>query len=123
MLFHLVNGWWSDAFFRKAPDATVHDQLHLHGCIRQGFDCKNVAQPASVCQYSLEQTSGFLAKVGDYAYLLSRNAANGNVYSEEEYKNLTVLAEIAALLSQNLLSIQADMNDGKMTFQELSSSS
>lgn len=74
-------------------------------------------------KYSLEQTSGFLAKVGDYAYLLSRNAANGNVYSEEEYKNLTVLAEIAALLSQNLLSIQADMNDGKMTFQELSSSS
>jgi germination protein YpeB len=74
-------------------------------------------------KYSLEETSGFLAKVGDYAYLLSRNSSNGKGYSEEEYKNLTVLAEIAALLSQNLLSIQADINEGKMTFQELSSSS
>lgn len=74
-------------------------------------------------KYSLDETTGFLAKVGDYAYLLSRNASNGKGYSEEEYKNLTVLADISALLSQNLLSIQTDINEGKLSIRELSSSS
>lgn len=74
-------------------------------------------------QYKLEETSGFLAKVGDYAYILSRNASNGRGYTDEEYKNLKVLTEVAALLSQNLLSVQSDINEGRLTFRDLSNAS
>jgi germination protein YpeB len=74
-------------------------------------------------KYRLEETSGFLTKVGDYSYCLSKNSSGGNGYTEEEYKNLITISQVASILSQNLLSLQADINDGKISMKELSSSS
>jgi germination protein YpeB len=70
-------------------------------------------------EYRLEETSGFLTKVGDYVYCLSKNASGRSGYTEEEYKNLQTLSQVASVLSQNLLSLQADINDGRLTFREL----
>ena len=47
--------------------------------------------------YELENTAAFIAKVGDYAYSLSRNASNGEGYTDEEYENLVSLSKNANL--------------------------
>lgn len=67
----------------------------------------------------LEQTAGFVAKLGDYVYALSRSAAEGTALTEEQYANLTSLSETAALLAGNLTQLQADVHDGRITLTEL----
>ena len=73
-------------------------------------------------KYRLEETSGFLTKVGDYAYCLSKSASDGKGYTQEEFINLVTISQVASILSQNLLSLQADINDGTITMKELSGS-
>jgi spore germination protein len=73
-----------------------------------------------VSNYELEQTAGFIAKVGDYAYMLSKNAAAGGTYSEEQYANLKVMSDTATVLSDNLKQLMADINSGALTVTELS---
>ena len=60
----------------------------------------------------LEKTSGFIGKVGDYAYSLSRKAAKGVSFSQEEKDNLRALSETASLLAQNFKSIQNELGSG-----------
>jgi len=61
---------------------------------------------------SLERTSGFIGKVGDYAYALSRKAAKGESFSQEEKDNLRALSDTASLLAMNLESMQNDLGSG-----------
>lgn len=72
--------------------------------------------------YELEHTASFITKLGDYAYMLSKNAALGNAYSDEEYKNLKTLSESASLLSDNLTQLYADIEAGKLSLYELEKS-
>ena len=44
--------------------------------------------------YELEQTAGFISRVGDYAFALSRSAAAGESLSDEQRENLKTLADI-----------------------------
>jgi len=68
---------------------------------------------------NLEQTAGFISRVGDYSYSLARSAAQGNGYTEEDRQNLRSLSDTASLLSQNLNSMQTDMQHGRLTITEL----
>ncbi len=70
----------------------------------------------------LEQTSGFISRVGDYAYVLSRSAAAGNGYSQEELENLKALSDTAQLLADNMRSLQTDLMDGVLTMDEVEAS-
>ena len=67
----------------------------------------------------LEQTAGFISRIGDYAFSLSRASSGRDGYSDEERVNLKKLSETARLLSQNLSSLQADMNAGGLTMDDL----
>lgn len=67
---------------------------------------------------SLEKTSGFIGRVGDYAYALSRKAAKGESFSQEEKDNLHALSDTASLLSTNLESMQNDMGSGLVGIDE-----
>ena len=69
--------------------------------------------------YELEQTAGFISRVGDYAYALSRAAAAGEPFTEEQRQNLKSLADAAGVLSENMRSLQTDMLDGVLTMDEL----
>lgn len=69
--------------------------------------------------YELEQTAGFISKVGDYAFALSRAAAAGESLSDEQRENLKALAESSALLRENMKNLQRDMMDGVLTMDEL----
>ncbi len=69
--------------------------------------------------YELEQTAGFISRVGDYAFALSRSAATGESLSDEQRENLKALADTSAVLNQNMKNLQADMMDGVLTMDEL----
>ena len=70
----------------------------------------------------LEQTASFISRVGDYSFALSRSAARGNTFSEEELNNLIKLSDTASLLAQNLRDLQVDMADGHLGAQEIEAS-
>lgn len=69
--------------------------------------------------YELEQTAGFISRVGDYAYALSRAAAAGEGLSDEQREGLKSLAVMAGVLSGNMKNLQTDMLDGVLTMDEL----
>lgn len=62
----------------------------------------------------LEQLSGFISRVGDYAFALSRTAPERGAYSAEELENLRALSGTAGTLSQNLKSLRSDVQDGTL---------
>ncbi len=75
-----------------------------------------------VSSQELEQISGFISRVGDYAFALSRAAAKGEESTDEQRQALAGLAESSQLLAQNMKSLQADMLDGVLTMDELAES-
>ncbi len=66
----------------------------------------------------LEKTSSFIGKVGDYAYSLSRKAARGESFTQEERDNLRKLSEATALLAQNMNSLQDEMGSGLLSMDQ-----
>ena len=60
----------------------------------------------------LEQTSSFLATAGDYAVYLLRRSGGGEDVTDADRENLRQLSDSAALLSENLRQLRADMADG-----------
>ena len=66
----------------------------------------------------LEKTAGFIGKVGDYAFALSRKAARGESFSQEDKDNLRALSETAALLAQNFNSMQSEMGSGLLSLDQ-----
>ncbi len=67
----------------------------------------------------LENVSGFLSRVGDYACVLSRTVGGNGGYSAEELENLTALADTASVMSLNLQDMQARMMAGALTMDEV----
>jgi len=65
--------------------------------------------------YDLGETASFVARVGDYAYMLSRSAACGDSCTEEQRKNLEALSSAATKLSQSLNAMLADVDDGAVS--------
>lgn len=60
--------------------------------------------------YEFQNTSGFITKVGDYAYMLSKKAGSGTDNNEEDIKNLQKLSQTATILADNLNQLMADVN-------------
>lgn len=67
----------------------------------------------------LEQTASFVAKVGDYACTLSRTVGVNGGYSEEELENLKSLSETASVMALNLQDVQARIQAGELTMEEV----
>ena len=67
----------------------------------------------------MEQVSGFISRVGDYAFALSRAAAKGEGYTDEQKQALKSLASTSEVLAQNMKNLQTDMFDGVLTMDEL----
>ena len=64
----------------------------------------------------LEKTAGFISRVGDYAYSLSRA---GREYTDEEAQNLRALSETASQLASNFRTLQEELSAGGITMDEL----
>jgi len=67
----------------------------------------------------LEHTASFLTNVGDYAFVLSKSAAEGNGYTDEQYENLKCLSEVAEILSYNLNQLMDELDSGEITLSAL----
>jgi germination protein YpeB len=101
-----------DAALQKSQYATSPELL--------GAVCTEVYGKALSAEYALselpfatyefESTSGFLTKVGDYAFMLSKNAGSGQAVNDETYQNLTKLSETATVLAGNLNELQKEVD-------------
>lgn len=82
--------------------------------------CTEVYGKAQSAQYALgelpfstdefQNTSSFITKIGDYAYMLSKKAGSGAAIGEEEQKNLAKLSQTATVLADNLNQLKADVS-------------
>jgi len=110
-------------------DAALQKSLYATSPTMVSAVCTEVFGKAMTAQMSLgvlpfstqelEQTAGFISRVGDYAYTLSRTAASGEPYSDEQLRNLRELSQTATLLSRNLTDMQAGMHEGKLSMDKL----
>ena len=71
----------------------------------------------------LEQTSGFISRVGDYAFSLARTAAAGSGYTPEQLEALRRLSDTAGVLSDNLEGFRAELQEGTLRMGELDAAS
>ena len=110
-------------------DSALQKSLYATSPATAGALCTEVFGKAMMAQMSLgvlpfstqelEQTAGFISRVGDYAYMLSRAAAKGSSYTDEQRENLAALSDTATILAQNMTQLQTDMSDGRLTMDEL----
>ncbi len=65
--------------------------------------------------HSLEQTAGFVSRVGDYACVLSKSVGSNGGYSQQELENLQSLSETASALAAELQSLRWQVDNGVMS--------
>jgi germination protein YpeB len=102
-------------------DTALQKSLYSTSTAMLSSVCTEVYGKAQAAQYALgelpfstdefQNTSGFITKVGDYAYMLSKKAGSGKTISEEEQKNLIKLSQTATVLADNLNQLMADINN------------
>ncbi len=110
-------------------DAALQKSVYVMSPAMAGSLCTEIFGKAMTAQMSLgalpfssqelEQTAGFVSRVGDYAYALSRSAAGGRVISAEELENLRGLSNAASVLALNLKGMQTELQEGQLTLAEL----
>lgn len=110
-------------------DAALQKSVYATSPEMMGAVCTEIFGKAMTAQMSLgvlpfstqelERTSGFISRVGDYAYSLSRAAAGGRSYTEEEIRDLRSLSDTAGILAQNLRGMQTDMTLGVIRMDKL----
>lgn len=128
-----------DASYHRAFSTLVVNVTEMDSALQKGLYATSPSMVSSICtevfgksmaaqaalgelpfaQYHLDQTSSFISRVGDYAYLLSRNSATGQASTEEQQENLKKLSQAASLLADNLTQLQADINAGYLSIQAL----
>lgn len=64
---------------------------------------------------AIEQTAGFLSRVGDYACALARSVGASGGYSAQELDNLQSLSETAGVMAGNLRELEMQLANGTMT--------
>ena len=69
----------------------------------------------------LEHTANFLTSVGDYVFVLSKSAAQGNGCTAEQYENLKKLSHVAEILSYNLNQLMDEIDHGEIELSALNS--
>ncbi len=101
-------------------DTSLQKSLYATSPAMLSSVCTEVYGNAQSAQYALgelpfstdefQNTSGFITKVGDYAYMLSKKAGSGTAVSEEEQNNLAKLSQTATVLADNLNQLMADVS-------------
>lgn len=67
----------------------------------------------------LSNTAKFLNQVSDYSYTLSRKNIYNEPLTQEDLDNLTSLHDYSVELKNTLVQLSADMNDGRISWGEL----
>ena len=72
-----------------------------------------------ISSVELEKTEKFLNQVSDYSYSLSRKNINNEELTQEDLDNLKELHDYSIELENTLNQLSADMNDGRISWGEL----
>lgn len=72
-----------------------------------------------ITHISLEKVVQYLNQLSDYSYVLSKNSIEGEALTEEEFKNLKDFYERAGVMNATLIDIILDMNNGSLSWAEL----
>ena len=110
-------------------DASLQKTLYANTPSMMSSVCTEVYGKAQSAQYALSEMpfssykfqnmTGFVTRVGDYAFMLSKKAGSGTVTGEEEHDNLVTLSETATLLSANLNQLLADAGGTNVSTEEM----
>lgn len=91
-------------------------------CAEIYSDASAARQAAGALPYAdveLEQTISFAARAGDYAQALAKASAEQKGYRTEDVKNLKALSKAASLLSDELDELEAQLNEGTLTLEDV----
>ncbi len=109
-------------------DTALQKSVYARGAEMESAVCAEIFSKAMTAQMALgvlpfstqelEQTAGFISRVGDYAFAMTRQAAAGGL-TDEQRESLRSLSDTASLLAQNISQMQTDMSDGRLTMDEL----
>jgi len=86
---------------------------------RQSNLAKENLASLPVNQNAMSNTSKFLAQVSDYSYSLMKQTIAGDKISDEQYKTLADVNDKAEEISSVLNDIYADLNNGKLKWDEV----
>lgn len=93
--------------------------INLSGVWQEAAAAQASLARLPLSQETVMRAQKFLAQTGDYSYSLLRKNAMGVMLSEEEKEQLARLRQEADELGATLQNIQADVNDGKLSWTEL----
>ena len=111
----------------KNLDDSLHRGVYAQGlemsseiCADIYADCLAAEMTMAALPFStqeLEQTAGFIGVTGDYAKSLARSSAKFG-FGDEERENLKALQKISASLTEKLLKLQDDMDNGDLLMDD-----
>lgn len=109
-------------------DTALQKSVYVRGAELESAVCAEIFSKAMTAQMALgvlpfstqelEQTAGFISRVGDYAFAMTRQASAGGL-TDEQREALRSLSDTASLLSQNVLQLQADIAGGALDIGSL----
>lgn len=118
---------------QQALEETVTAVSHMNGSLKKSVYATDAGMRARICAQvyadalaaeaamstlpfatqELEQISGYLNQVGDYAYTLCASAAEDG-FADGEAENLAKLSELAASLTDSLTELQRSYHNGSI---------
>ncbi len=105
---------------KKATYATGTEMTEVI-CAKAYGDCLAAQMTMSALPFStqeMEQTTGFVGRVGDYAYSLCRTAPANGGFSDKERQSLGTLSQTAAQLADQIDTIRADIAAGDVIMDD-----
>ena len=110
-------------------DTALQKTLYANTPAMMSSVCTEVYGKALSAQYALSELpfsgfkfqnmTGFITRVGDYAFILSKQAGNGKTAGEEEHDNLVKLSETATVLASNLNQLMADAGNTSLSSDKM----
>jgi len=89
---------------------------------REASNAKTNISELPLSSVELDSTNKFISQVGDYAFFLTKKAAQNEILSEDELKNLTSLMQTSKNFTDSLVQLQSKIYDGSLLFDNISSS-
>ena len=110
-----------EAYLAKSLISTTpeHGAATLTHLWREAGLAQSYLSALPIESVELENTSKFLNQVSDYSYSLSRKNIYNESLTEEDLNNLANLHELSIELKNTLTQLSNDMNDGRITWGEL----
>lgn len=111
-----------ETYLAKAEISTTpeHSAETLTNLWREANLAQSYLTMLPIESQELENTEKFLNQVSDYSYSLSRKNIYNESLTEEDFKNLKDLHAYSVELTNTLIQLSSDINDGRVTWKDLS---